>query len=121
MPPKRKSSQPEDSYVHYSVEKVASPQEIPVKQPPKKKTRKPRTTKKKDLSLQEGSNIIDLSTSPVIKADTPSHEEVTPIKKKPGRKPKVKQEIVEESHEQQQQQYTTNTLTTTTPQHQLLF
>ncbi|CAB4409170.1 unnamed protein product [Rhizophagus irregularis] len=94
---------------------TSPPQEIST---PKKRTRKPRTTKKKDLSSQEESNIIDPSTSSVIKTETQPQEEVAPTKKRPGRKPKVKQEAVtteEEPQEQQQQP------TTTVPQHQLLF
>ncbi|GBC08335.1 hypothetical protein RclHR1_08030012 [Rhizophagus clarus] len=84
----------------------------------KKRTRKPRTTKKKDLTSQEESNVTDPSNSPIIKAETQPQEEVTPTKKRPGRKPKVKQEVAtvkEEPQEQQQQSVTT------VPQHQLLF
>lgn len=94
---------------------TSPPQEIST---PKKRTRKPRTTKKKDLPSQEESNIIDPSTSPVIKTETQPQEEVAPTKKRPGRKPKVKQEPItteEEPQEQQQQP------ATTVPQHQLLF
>ncbi|RIA96429.1 SYF2 splicing factor-domain-containing protein [Glomus cerebriforme] len=94
---------------------------------PKKRTRKPRTTKKKDLSSQEESNIMDpdVSASPVVNSETQSQEIVTSTKKRPGRKPKVKQQEVdtvkEELQEQQQQQQYMATSMTAAPQHQLLF
>jgi hypothetical protein len=126
MPPKKntksnqiQSENPVDQTIQNVLDFVneatsTTPQEIST---PKKRTRKPRATKKKDLSSQEESNIIDPSTSPVIKTET-QPQEVIPTKKRPGRKPKIKQEVVtvkEESQEQQQQP------ATTVPQHQLLF
>ncbi|CAI2177201.1 17283_t:CDS:2 [Funneliformis geosporum] len=124
MPPKKKNTasksnqiQPE-SNVEDVTSTTAPSQEESI--PKKKATRKPRTTKKRELVSQEG--IIEPNNSSTI--NTQLKEETILVKKKPGRKPKAtkQQEVVtikEEPFEQQQQFITTPS--TSVPQQQLLF